>query len=250
MDSKIIERVRKLLELANNNANVAEAANAASAAQTLMSRHAISEAMLTPEEAEPDEAIDQDTLYASSQSATWLGQLAVPLCEVNGCGVYKSGPNLNIFGRPSDAAKVRYLFTFVKREIERLCAQEAGLRGSPGRTWHNSFKLGAAGEIGRRLREADQAARAAMKREANAGDTMGTGTALVIVNGALAKIDAHRGSIAEYGRIKLKLRKGHKAHAKSDYGAYTAGTRAASTIDLSGAAQGALGSGARKSLGR
>jgi hypothetical protein len=251
MDPKVIERVRKLLELAHNNENVGEAANAASAAQTLMSRHAISEAMLGASSDTPDEAIEPDVLYASSgtQNATWRGQLAVPMCEVNGCGVFQARGALHVFGRPSDAAKVRYLFSYVCAEIERLCQRESSLRGSPGRTWANSFKLGAAAEIGRRLREADQAARGAMKREADAGDTMGTGSALVLVNTALAKIDAHRVSIAEYGRAKLKLGKGKKAKSNVDYRARDAGRRAAADIDLSGAAQGSLGSGARKSLG-
>jgi hypothetical protein len=249
MDAKIIERVRKLLELAHNNTNVSEAANAASAAQTLMSRHAISEAMLAPADAAPDEPIEKDVLFASggTQNATWRGQLAMVMSEVNGCGVYQSCGSLYIFGRPSDSAKVRYLFAYVAREIERLCKEAADLRGSPGRTWANSFKLGAVSEINRRLREADKAARASMKQEADASDTLGTGSAIVLVNNALAKIDAHKVSVAQYGEVKLHLRKGSASHSRTDYGARDAGKRAAANIDLNGAS-GSIGSGARKSL--
>jgi hypothetical protein len=248
MDSKIIERVRKLLELANNNTNVHEAANAAAQAQVLMSRFEIGEAMLGAETDTIEEQIEADVLYAGGNKAsTWRGQLAVPLCEVNSCGVYRSGGDLRIFGRPSDASKVRYLFAYVAREIERLCKEAAAERGAPGRTWCNSFKLGASSEIGRRLREADREARAAMKREADAGDSLGTGTALVLVNTALAKVDARRASVVQWGKVKLHLRAGGVAHSRTDYGAREAGKRAASSINLSGA-RASLGSGSRKSL--
>jgi hypothetical protein len=170
------------------------------------------------------------------------------MASVNGCGVYNALGSLHIFGRPSDAAKVRYLFAYVKREIERLCKQAADERGAPGRTWSNNFKLGAAHEIGRRLREADQAARSAMKREADAGDTLGNGSAIVLVNNALAKIDAHKVSITEYGKVKLHLRTVSRSATRFDPSARDAGKRAAANIDLNGASRGSLGAGARKSL--
>ena len=247
MDEKIIERVRKLLELAHGNTSVSEAANAASAAQTLMSRHAISEAMLGKSSTEPEEQIEQDLLHSGKQNTTWRGGLAMAICAANGCGVYRQSGDLVTFGRPSDAAKVRYLFAYVSREIERLCEQESALRGSPGKTWHNSFKNGAVAEISRRISEAASAARAAMRREADASDTLGTGAAIVLVDSALAKLDKRTLAVASYGKLKLKLRKGSSSHSRTDFGAREAGKRAAATINLDNAA-GALGAGNSKAL--
>ena len=86
-----------------------------------------------------------------------------------------------------------------------------------------------------------------MKQEADASDTLGTGSAIVLVNNALAKIDAHKVSVEQYGKVKLHLRKGSASHSRTDYGARDAGKRAAANIDLNGAS-GSIGSGARKLL--
>jgi hypothetical protein len=247
---KILDRVRKLLELAKSD-NVNEAGNAAKQAQILMSRHAITEAMVDVE-ADDDEAMEEietGLLHREGrQLATWKGRLGMVMCEVNQCKCYRNGPSLRIIGRPSDATTVRYLFSYVAREIERLCAQEADLRGNPGRTWRNNFRLGATEEVNRRLREAHKEARAAMKQEAQDGDTLGNGVALVRVNSALAKLDARQEAAEDYGKRVLKLRKGSGSHSRYDSDGRAAGKRAGASIDLGGARAG-LGSGERRKLG-
>jgi hypothetical protein len=248
-DDKILDRVRKLLELANNNLNVNEAANAAAAAQELMTRHAIGEAMLAPVADTVDEQIEADLLYAQGKKhATWRGILAVVMAEVNQCKVFVQGGDLRIIGRPSDAATVRYLFSYVIREIERLCKEEAGWRGNPGRVWCNNFKLGAVESVNKRLRESAAQARAAMRREASANDTMGTGSAIVLVNNALAKLDKRTEDVRAFAQAKFKLRSRGTAHFRNDDSGREAGRRAGAHIELNPARGGALGAGARRSL--
>lgn len=246
-DEKILDRVRKLLELSQSDLNVHEASAAAAAAQMLMSRHAIDTAMLSTDTAE--EQVETDILSAveGTQCATWRSSLAVAVCEVNNAKSYRTGPTLKIIGRPTDAAKARYIFAHVAQQLEQICRAESAERGSPGRTWSNNFKLGAAIEVARRLRAAHAQVIADMKHEANAGDTMGTGAALVLVRGGLAKLEKVKADVDLYGRIKLNLRAGTRVKSRYSRDGRDAGTRAGASIDLV-PAKGALGAGARKSL--
>jgi hypothetical protein len=245
---KIIDKVRKLLELAKSD-NVNEAGNAAAVAQELMSRHAISEAALNIK-ADADEDIEVDVLDAptGSQLQTWKGHLGMAVCEVNQCKCFKTGPVLKIIGRPSDADKVRYLFSYIAREIDRLMIRESSLRGSPGRVWNNNFRLGAVAEVSKRLRKADNQARASMRKEADAGDSMGTGAALVRINNALTKIDEVRRNVTMYGKINLNLRKGTHSNSRYDAEGRSAGMRAGASIDLNNGGSRSIGSGARAQL--
>jgi hypothetical protein len=245
-----LDQVRKLLELANSD-NVHEASNAAAQAQRLMSKFQITEAMIEVEADEDErEDLEVDTLHShdARNLPTWKGQLGVAMCEVNACHCYRTGSELRIIGRPSDANSVRYLFSYVVREIDRLTAIEARLRGNPGRTWCNNFRLGAVHEVNRRLREAHAEARAAMKREANDGDTLGNGAALVRVNDALAKLDARRDEAVLYGKKRLHLRARSGSRSRYDAGARNAGRRAGASINLNAGGRAPLGAGARGAL--
>ncbi len=255
-EDKIVDRVRKLLELANSD-NVHEAGSAAKQAQILMSKHNISEAMVSVEaDADEQEDLEVDMLHqhGGRQLPSWKGRLGVVMCEVNQCHCYRTegrdGMELRIIGRPSDAATVRYLFSYVVREIERLTQQESDNRGGAGRTWLNNFRLGAMQEVNNRLREADKEARAAMKQDADAQDDLGTGTALVVVNSAIAKLEERRKEAVVYGKKKLGLVATSGSRSRYDSGARAAGKRAGASIDLnSGGGRAGLGRGNRKALG-
>lgn len=251
MDDKKLDQVRKLLELSKHNTNVNEASAAAAQAQRLMSKYAISEAMLdvSPDDDEASEQIEVDTLHkhGSRSLPTWKGSLGVVMAEVNQCKCYRLGNELRIIGRPSDAATVRYLFSYVAREIDRLTAEESSLRGNPGRTWCNNFRLGAVSEINKRLEAAESDARAAMKQEADASDDMGTGAALVRVNNAIAKLDKRSEAVEDYGKRKLHLRSGGSRRSRYDAGARAAGKRAGARINLDRGGA-ALGSGNSRKL--
>lgn len=241
---KILDRVRKLLELSKNNDNVSEAAAAAGQAQKLMSEYAITEAML--EDVETTEVVVNEMFYGedTSKIASWKSALAMELSQANQCDIYmdmEGGKRfLRIIGKSSKAHTVRYLFVYVVREIERLCAEAAALRGSPGRTWHNNFKLGAAEEVGKRVKAAAEEQKKRMKREAYEGDEMGSGTALVRVNAALARIDAEAAEVE--GKMKALGLTTYTSNSRVNREGLEAGRRAGANINLNSGP--GLGSGA------
>ena len=90
---EIIERVRKLLALADSD-NVHEAANDAAQAQKLMAKHAIESVMLdihADETGDEDEPIESDTLIAmdGGRIATWKLNLTRHVTNANGCRYYR-----------------------------------------------------------------------------------------------------------------------------------------------------------------
>ncbi len=251
-EEKILDRVRKLLQLAQSD-NVNEAANAAAQAQALMSKHAISSMMLDTRET-PDEAIEAHSLQATDKrkKEAWKSSLSSVLCEVNNLKSYnhrsREGFKYMCIGRERDVQIARYLFVYLTREIERLCKNAAADNGGPGKTWCNNFKWGAASEINKRLRESHKNTIASMRREANAGDTLGNGTALMRINNALVKLEAVKTSIELYGKNVVKLKPGKRSRHQLDADARELGRQAGASIGLNPARGGALGSGSRARL--
>lgn len=248
-EEKILDTVRKLLELSKSN-NLNESATAFAQAQKLMSRHNITELMLAQPE-EPEEPVGKEMLFAEQGKLPhWMGTMAVGMAKVNQCQAYRQGGRAEmwIVGRPSDVQTVRYLYSYVAREIKRLCRYHSDLRGNPGVQWRNDFCIGAANEVVRRLNEAAAQARAEMRREANASDTMGTGVALVRVNSALAKLEERGENVESWIKKNLKLRNVGYNRPRGNKDGRAAGTRAGREIDLSHGSSKGLGAGSRGQL--
>jgi len=247
MDDKIVERVRKLLALSKSD-NVNEAANAAAAAQELMTRYEISTSVLAQTTANDadDEPVETGLMYAgaSTKFPTWKGHLAAVVAQVNQCKAWREGPALHVVGRPSDASKVRALFVHIAVEIERLASEGSRERGSPGRTWVNNFRLGAVNAVNRRLREAHQRAKDGMRTEAAA--LGGGGVALVRVNTAIARLDERDTAVVRYAEQHLRLRSVRAKSSNYDADARRAGERAGASISLDNRSR--LGGGAHKAL--
>lgn len=246
-DEHILERVRKLLALSQSD-NVNEAAAAAKQAQVLMSKHQISEAMLDVDVGEEDEAIGTELLHNHGKRTmpSWKRSLATVVAQVNQCKAFRQAGSsrLQIVGRPSDCDTARYFFTYLIRQVEEVAQIQGSVRGRPGRTWYANFRQGATVELCRRLREADEEARAALKQEADASDTLGSGTALVKVNTAIAKIDDRRQAARDYAKRVHGLKRARRSASNYDPDGFNAGKRAGERIKLDGAAKG-LGRGSK-----
>jgi len=248
-ESKIVERVRKLMALAESD-NVNEAANAAAAAQKLMAEHRISEAMLAVEagEDEADIEVTNDVLADLGRKETWIGTLAMGLSKANGCQVYyrkeaRLGVKLRIVGGTSDVQTVSYMYAYLVREVDRLCDAEAKSRRLAGvitvanaRMWRASFRAGAAHELVKRI---DAAAQEQRREQHNAALDAG-GTALVRLDGGLARLNALSKKVDE--AMPGKLRKGRQSSARRDYRGFAAGQRAGASVSLNRGGP-ALGSG-------
>jgi hypothetical protein len=218
----VIERVAKLRRLATSS-NVHEAAAAAAAADRLMTEHGIAEASLeaageTP--AEPvTEASDPIATWARGRMAHWQHQLAYRLTLHYGCEAWQehryASVSLRIVGRPSDVASVRYMYSWLVLEIERLAQLHAG----NGRTWLNSFRNGAvSGVIG-----AMQAEQNEVKAAARAS---GASSALAIVDKRGAD------AAAALAALHPNLRPGRSHRSNYDGAGYEAGKQAGGRIGL------------------
>lgn len=191
----------KLLRLAQSS-NENEAALAMTRAQELIDRHKLTGLSLDMDTENPPEDIihfTHDPLDPEAH-ATWKHRLAISLCYHNQCRVYRSSGKLIIVGRPSDATTVRYLYGWMTREIDRLAAAKCA---GCGRTYWNSFRIGAANCVSDRLAEQRDATIASVKVEA---ELQGSTMALVRVNNAIAKMDARLDEVNTWTKRNLKLR--------------------------------------------
>lgn len=266
-----LEKVLKLLKLAEGTGNTHEAANAAARAQEIMDRYQIERGAVAAAEAArginggaaspPDEPISEQE-YLDILRTTWpkwRAELAAAIARHNHCRVYltrtyqhgvvrcnrttgeqRARAAIAIIGRASDANAVRYLYQYLVREIERLCEKECPRGG--GRTWANNFKRGAALEIAVRLHKQREETISQVRQEAHAASSE---HALVHVDKALEALRERTTSVNEWLKKHMKLRKGPSDNSRSDYSAFNEGRKAARTIAL-GNARAGLGAGQKK----
>lgn len=232
--TEALDRVAKLLRLAKSD-NPHEAASAAALAQKIIDRHNLDVAALNDASATPLEPVRDEML--DSKTSTWSMRLASALCDLNGCRIYyRPGQSVQMIGRASDTQTVRYLYQWLTREIDRLCARDgAGM----GKTWRNNFRLGAVDAVTRRLREEKETTREEAKAEAFARDGE---AGLARVGAAIVRV-SDRAEVDAYAST-LKLRGGSARSSTYDGGAREAGARAGGSIGLNN--RGAMGAGARR----
>lgn len=186
-NEKILDKIRKLMKLAENNINLNEASAAFSQAQSLLTRHRLTMAEVenTRDIIPEDERIVESgrPLYSGERVIHWKSYLSDKIAKYNGCKMYvrtiyvckacesrfvpgnhiclkcqkyvghKKQCNYLVVGRPGDIEIVEYMFVSISRQIEMLCkrAMEEG-KGS-GKTYANNFKYGCSETVITRLRE-------------------------------------------------------------------------------------------------
>ncbi len=213
--TEAIEKAVKLLRLAQSS-NPHEAALAASRAQEIMDRFKLEglSADFDPN-TRPAEAIEDfraDPLDSSSSIESWRARLCHHVATSNECKVYilrtVNGSGFAIVGRASDAQTVRYLYSWLKQEVDRLaCEHCAGL----GRTYRNNFRIGYVETVVERLVESREATNEAVKSEATvAGDL-----AVARVEKALALREKMLADVDAWMNTRLNLRK--RSSSRSTY---------------------------------
>lgn len=148
---KPIERIAKLLALAEGTNNPNEAAVAAAQAQRLMTKHQIARSDI----ADDSDGIkrDETPLFTGKRIKPWLIALANGISQSNGCMTVVATAETNrvhIVGRVEDITVVRVLFQYLRREIEHhvRIAKAAGFLWGP----HvNQFRLGAVVAVSRAM---------------------------------------------------------------------------------------------------
>lgn len=245
-ESTLAAAMRKaaaLLRLAQSD-NPHEAALAAARAQEIIDRYKLNIASATTDNAaavessEPVQNFDRDPLAQDATVQRWKCYLAMGIAKGNQCMVYTCGTAICLIGRASDVATVRYFFTYLVGEIERLA--EKHCRGC-GRTYWNNFRIGAAETVTQRLEESRAQTIENVKAEALAN---GGESALVVVNNSLALMKKKAHEVDLWAASNMKLRNRSAGKTRHHESARDAGRRAGRSIPL-GANSGALGSGAR-----
>lgn len=238
----IIEKIRKLLALAESP-NEHEAALAAQRAQELMLKHHVEEARVrggAPETAKVGQ--EKAVIYSeypapASRIPYWqlfmMGGIARAFCCDH---YYVPGRAIYLVGRESDRQVAKYMFEYLRREVERLA--ESGWRtvgqaaGVHGGVWKRGFCIGAAQEIRARLYEKTTPPRTAGKLPA----APVTETAMVLRN----RLE----DVSVWMKENLQLKTGHSNRTAPSSG-YAEGRAAGKSVSLGNDGKG-VGSGARR----
>lgn len=250
-NDKILDRVRKLLALAEGAGTPEEAGTAYAQAQKIIAAHALTEEQIRQarlrETGRPDdrEPIVKRIVYVSNGGTmpTWIGVLCNVLSEVNGCDACQGHAfgqaarevggkkdhvrTLEVWGRASDLEIVAELLSIISGQIEALCVAS----GFHGRTALNNFRLGATGVVCSRLRLAAQQARRTLELEAAKETTPAAGEVTAL---ALRTLD-DRNKMAEAAMRAAypKMTAGRSSSSRVDYAAREAGRKAGARVAIS-----------------
>jgi hypothetical protein len=159
MDSKtpIIEKIKKLLALANSS-NEHEAALAASHAQRLLSEHNL--AMADIEAAHKTNKADKVETTLSKTLPKWLRHLSSGVSTAFDCQAvhYPATGKMTFIGVGADVQIAAYTFAYLNRTVRRLCASymknnvSLALANRHRELMRQSYYLGAVSTITTRLK--------------------------------------------------------------------------------------------------
>jgi len=248
-NAKVIDRIRKLLEL-SKSANEHEAAAAAARASQLMHDHEIGEAMLrvTDSSAQAEEIIEGklDAERQSGKRVAWKILIASGAAHALGLSkVWTSGGTMLALGRTTAVQTWNYVCQYLYNEIDRLVDEAwdgpvghvARARSSytiTARAWKNAFRYGAASTVTARLiAQAEQQAagrKAEIKARAQlaSGGVEATGATM-----ALAVIERDHAEVAaKYEERAKYFSKGTTIGATSSADGYHAGRRAGESVNI------------------
>ena len=163
---KVIEKIKKLLILAdkNKNSNLEEATAAAGKAQALMEKHRIEQAMLNIQDALGLEQLNDEGLPNN-----WKVFLAFVLSKHNGCYIIKSQDyekdnKVLLVGENQDIKSIQSIYKYLVLELNRLCLSsivryQSIARQLPNKDFAESFYTGAIQTIDCRLQEINKTVR-------------------------------------------------------------------------------------------
>ena len=157
-NTPIIEKIKKLLALANSS-NEHEAALAAGHAQRLLSEHNL--AMADIEAAHQPDKADKVETTVSKSLPKWLRHLSAGVSSAFDCQAihHPATGRMTFIGVGADAQVAAYTFTYLERTVRKLCGgymkqHAAGTLANRHRElMRQSYYLGAISTITGRLKE-------------------------------------------------------------------------------------------------
>jgi hypothetical protein len=169
VDTKLLARVRGLLDKAESTEFTEEAEALTGKAQELMTRYSIDASMLDSEESARDAEGRRISIH--DPYARQKASLLTAVGRANGCNViYSPGYGFcTVLGMPRDLGLVELLHASLLLQATRSMlaagAQRDGLGRSTTRSFRTSFLTAFASRIGQRLREATRAATTEAERQ-------------------------------------------------------------------------------------
>jgi hypothetical protein len=123
-DKKILDRVKKLLALAENNSNIHEAASAMASAEKMMRKYNLDRAEVMAANLKQDDLIEMMAERGKRRVPEWMGGLIVPVARAYDCEARYTWKNNvkypEFLGQTEDATVASWVFQFLVDEVERL----------------------------------------------------------------------------------------------------------------------------------
>jgi len=238
--NKAVEKIKKLLELADTkrNTNLEEAAVAAAKAQSLMEKYRIEKALL---DKDSSSKVNWKKLADKGRPENWKNFLAGSLARHNGCFVvrsqnYESDGQIQIVGESQDIDMLQNIYSYIVFELNKLCIKELLVYKTkfgfyPGKNYSKSFYLGGISVIDERLQQAKEAARAEELKKADSVKDK------INIENALSIIDNKSDKAKEWVQSNFNVEIKGVTPSNPDPNGYVAGKQAAENLNLSSAPQ-------------
>lgn len=257
--TKIKDRLAKLLRLAANNPNEHEAAAAYAQAAEMAARHALNlEDIDTSHDADHEqgapsrERIGARRVVTCKKAVLWKWSAANGIAKAHRCEAFtrtgvKSRVRIGrdtyvrtwedddehgiwIYGQPSDMDAAAYLIDVILPEIDRRGTAYVAAVRSRGRADGRAFRAGMAHEIARRMQETTERVLSEARTQAYAKDGE---TGLARVDQIAQHVEEVKRAVEHYGKHKLKLRTSG-SFADVDARGYAAGRAAGRNVNIGG----------------
>lgn len=170
----VLERIKKLLRLAQNAGSEQEAALAAQRAAQLMAQHEIHEASINLDGSDEiravEEIVQEHPVTYTKKRVAWHIRIASAVAASYGAECYTNGGysdaeknGIRFFGRLSAVQAAAYTTQYLIRKVEEITDAQAP-QSLYARRYRNAFRLGCASRIGARINEETQAEKQKLSR--------------------------------------------------------------------------------------
>jgi Protein of unknown function (DUF2786) len=216
--SKIVDRVRKLLALANNNANEKEAASAAARATALLAEHNLTMAQV-------ESAGDDARISNEFETRNWSREMCHALAKLNFCKSWyecerRGYDSVTILGTQANVATTAVMLDYLVQTAVRLAKEQCATELD-----RQHFRKGFSARIAERLDELrEQRAQSATQTGSGSGNTLP----------ALASLYAQHALANEalFEKLHPKVRLTYGRSLGGGGTGYSAGYKAGGTVSL------------------
>lgn len=220
---KIIDRIKKLLDLAKDKCNRHVAEAAAQKAQQLITEHNIKETMFEDNKREDPTWVGY--LYKTRSVQVWELNLASALSRANYGAATVDTNGIQFVGSQRDYDVVKWMYQWVCKQAHQL-AEDEGMTTFKER---NSYKQGIVETIENRFRWAKEDAERKARCDALMAELQGK-HAIVLVDDALRELEAYLLRVQKL--VNRCCSEWGARSGVSDHNAYVAGMRDGHKVEL------------------